>query len=129
MSVKHAGFRRSLCSAAAAAGLLFLGSFGAPALAGNDLDLHRDTRLPRAPEVDVPFPVLPVAPQQVDEGPSDQPDDGPAALAESNVDSIDDLVPSLQSEQMETNVLDASIPGISDEELQRFKKQMYRKDI
>ncbi len=129
MSVKHADSRRTLSSAAAATGLLFLATLGAPALAGNDLDLHPDMRLPLAPQIDVPFPVLPVAPPQLDEVPADQPDDSPAALAESSVDSIDDLVPSLRSEPMETNVLDASIPGVSGEELQRFKKQMYRKDI
>lgn len=149
MSRQHAGSRLSQSRKAAALGFLFFAFIGGPALAANslepacdnatdttlaalpdDLALHRDTAAFSAPQSDKAVSV-PFAPRQADDIPFRPFDDTPAAFAESSVESVDDLVPvpNLQSEQAETSVLDASMSGASGDEWQRFKRQMFRKDI
>ena len=128
MSRQHAGSRSSQSSKAAAAGLLFFAFIGGPALAANSLEPENDDATETA------LTALPddlALHRQADDIPLTPFDDTPAALAESSVESVDDLVPvpNLQSEQAETSVLDASMPGVSGDESQRFKRQMYRKDI
>ena len=156
MSVKHAGFGRSRWKTAVCTSL-WLGTLVAgPALATNyletdcdrvneatpanppedlnavvvagyDLDFHRDAEALSELQSDTTEPVR-FAPGQASEKPLIRLDETPSALAESSVDSTD-LVPNLRSEQTETEGLDTRIPGVSDSELQRFKRQMYRKDI
>lgn len=157
MSVTHAGSRRSPCNTHIAAAFLLCALIGAPALAANsveagcdndadialqspanelnarvvsgqDLDVHHDSRALSAPQSDKPLTVR-LAPRQAVKTPLNQPDDRPAALTGPSVGAINGLLPNLRSEQQETRPLDASIPGVTHEELQRFKKQMYRKDI
>jgi hypothetical protein len=96
-------------------------------VAGYDLDRHRDAEALSELQSDTTESVR-FVPGQGSEKPLIRLDETPSALAESSVDTTD-LAPNLQSEQQETEGLDTRIPGISDDELQRFKRQMYRKDI
>ncbi|MBT8091411.1 MAG: hypothetical protein KJN77_00120 [Gammaproteobacteria bacterium] len=91
-------------------------------------DSQRDTRALSALQVDAPFSLQSAA-NSADEIPLILPDDGPSALAESSFDTNTDLMPNLQIERDESEGPDASIPGVSDDQLQRFKRQMFRKDI
>ena len=53
----------------------------------------------------------------------------PPTLTESSSESGNEFAPNRQTERQEADALDARIPGVTSEELLRFKRQMYRKDI
>ena len=93
-------------------------------VAGYDPDSRGDAAILAGLQTDAPAG-LTVMPGRADETAVLAHDESPSALAESSVDSSDGFAPDPQ----EIDGLDASIPGMSDEELQRFRREMYRKDI
>lgn len=157
MSVKYAGSGRGRCKTAVCASL-WLGTLVAgPALAahyletdcdrvndavpaklsedlnavavsGYELDLHRDAGVLSGLQSDTSESVR-FSEDQADTTPVVRLEPTPPALTESSIESGNEFAPNRQTERQKADALDASIPGITDEELLRFKRQMYRKDI
>lgn len=104
------------------------GKLNAVAVSGYDLDLRHDSGVLTGHQSDKSEPVTYV-PDDAAKPPLVRLEQTRSALAESSIDSGNEFAPGLRTEQQDTGALDARIPGITDDELQRFKRQMYRKDI
>ena len=156
MSVKYAGSGRGRCKTAFCASL-WLGTLVAgPALAahyletdcdrvndavpakrsedlnavsvsGYELDLHRDDGVLSGLQSDTSESVRFL--DQADTTPVVRLEQTPPTLTESSSESGNEFAPNRQTERQEADTLDARIPGVTNEELLRFKRQMYRKDI
>jgi hypothetical protein len=100
----------------------------AVSVSGYELDRHRDAGVLSELQSDTSESVR-FLQDQADTTPVVRLEQTPPTLTESSSESGPEFAPNRQTERKEAGALDARIPGVTNEELLRFKRQMYRKDI